>query len=230
MAADFRDTRPAETVHQPTSFITHGGGPCFFTNWAPPNAWNHLRTFLTQFPTSLPAPPKALLVISAHWEAPVFTFQTHPALGLLYHCDEFPPHTYRLSWPAPGAPELAEQAACLLAVAGTGAAFDEHRGFDLAVFVPLKIAFPEATIPCVQMSLKAGLDPEAHLASGWALAPLRDEGVLVIGSGNSFHNAGADGVHVRARAGRDGTGRDGNSMPGSARPPPIPSLGSATAT
>jgi len=188
MAADFRDTRPAETVRQPTFFVPHGGGPCFFMDWTPPDAWNHLRAFPAQLPTSLPAPPKALLVISAHWEAPVFTFQSDLAPGLLYDYDGFPPHTYRLTWPAPGAPALAQRAADLLAVAGIGTAFEERRDFDHGVFVPLKIAFPEATIPCAQMSLEASLDPEAHLAAGRALAPLRDEGVLIIGSGNSFHN------------------------------------------
>lgn len=201
MAADFRDTGPAETVRQPTLFIPHGGGPCFFMDWTPPDAWNQQRAFLARLSAGLPAPPKALLVISAHWEAPVFTFQTHPAPGLLYDYHGFPPHTYRLSWPAPGAPALAERAADLLAAAGIGAAFDGHRGFDHGVFVPLKIAFPEASVPCVQMSLEAGLDPEEHLAAGRALAPLRDDGVLLIGSGNSFHNMQAlmAGMSGRAR-------------------------------
>lgn len=200
MAADLWDARPAGTVRQPTLFIPHGGGPCFFMDWTPPDTWNHLRAFLARLSASLPATPKALLVISAHWEAPVFTFQTHPAPGLLYDYYGFPPHTYRLSWPAPGAPALAERAADLLAAAGIAADFDGQRGFDHGVFVPLKIAFPEATIPCVQMSLEAGLDPEAHLAAGRALAPLRDDGVLLIGSGNSFHNMQALMAGMSGRA------------------------------
>lgn len=175
-------------MRQPTLFIPHGGGPCFFMDWNPPDTWDRLRAFLERLPAGLPAPPKALLVISAHWEAPVFTFQTHPAPGLLFDYHGFPPDTYQLTWPAPGAPWLAERAAGLFEAAGIATAFDGQRGFDHGVFVPLKIAFPEASLPCVQMSLKAGLDPEAHLAAGAALAPLRDEEVLIIGSGNSFHN------------------------------------------
>lgn len=198
--ADFRDARRAEARRQPALFIPHGGGPCFFMDWKPPDAWDRQRAFLERLPQDLPEPPKALLVISAHWEAPVFTFQTHPVPGLLYDYHGFPSYTYRLTWPAPGAPALAKRAADLFAVAGIGTAFDEHRGFDHGVFVPLKIAFPEATIPCVQMSLKAGLDPEAHLAAGRALAPLRDEGVLIIGSGNSFHNMPALMAGMSGRA------------------------------
>ncbi len=157
-------------------------------DWNPPDAWARQRAFLERLPEDLPEPPTALLVISAHWEAPVFTFQTDPAPPLLFDYHGFPPHTYRLTWPAPGAPALAERAADLLALTGIETAFDARRGFDHGVFVPLKVAFPAADIPCVQMSLKAGLDPEAHRAAGAALAPLRDEGVLILGSGNSFHN------------------------------------------
>jgi aromatic ring-opening dioxygenase catalytic subunit (LigB family) len=194
-------------MRQPTLFIPHGGGPCFFMDWNPPHTWDRLRAFLERLPASLPAPPKALLVISAHWEAPVFTFQTHPAPGLLFDYHGFPPDTYQLTWPAPGAPWLAERAAALLEAADIATAFDGQRGFDHGVFVPMKIAFPEASLPCLQMSLKAGLDAEAHLAAGAALAPLRDEGVLIIGSGNSFHNmrvliSGMSG-HTRGEAGRE---------------------------
>jgi len=100
--ADFRDTRQAEAVRQPALFIPHGGGPCFFMDWKPPDAWDRHRAFLEWLPQDLPEPPKALLVISAHWEAPVFTFQTHPAPGLLYDYYGFPSHTYQLTWAAPG--------------------------------------------------------------------------------------------------------------------------------
>ncbi|ODU56923.1 MAG: dioxygenase [Comamonadaceae bacterium SCN 68-20] len=175
-------------MRQPAIFIPHGGGPCFFMDWNPPDTWDRLRAFLERLPQELPEPPKALLVVSAHWEAPVFTLQTNPAPPLLFDYHGFPPHTYALTWPAPGAPALAERAAHLLAAAGLETAFDQRRGFDHGAFVPLKVAFPAADIPCVQMSLQAGLDPAAHLAAGAALAPLRDEGVLILGSGNTFHN------------------------------------------
>ncbi|MGK7664341.1 MULTISPECIES: DODA-type extradiol aromatic ring-opening family dioxygenase [unclassified Marinovum] len=98
------------------------------------------------------------------------------------------PHTYQLTWPAPGDPTLAARASELLNGAGFETRADATRGFDHGVFVPLKVALPEADIPTVQLSLRDDLDAEAHLAAGRALAPLRDEGVLIIGSGNTYHN------------------------------------------
>ena len=175
-------------MRQPTLFLPHGGGPCFFMDWDPPDTWASQRAFLQGLAATLPERPKALLVVSAHWEAPAFTFQCNPAPPLLFDYQGFPPHTYRLTWPAPGAPALAAHAAALLQAAGFATAFDERRGYDHGVFVPLKVAFPAANIPCVQMSLRGDLDPAVHLAAGCALSPLRDEGVLIIGSGNSFHN------------------------------------------
>ncbi|MEO1766278.1 DODA-type extradiol aromatic ring-opening family dioxygenase [Thiobacter aerophilum] len=175
-------------MRQPTLYLPHGAGPCFFMDWEPPDTWARHRAFLENLPATLPERPRALLVISAHWEAPQFTVQKHPAPPLVFDYSGFPPHTYQLTWPAPGAPLLAEQVAGLLQAAGLACGFDERRGFDHGVFVPLKLAFPEADIPCVQLSLRADLDPAAHLAAGKALMPLRDEGVLILGSGNSYHN------------------------------------------
>jgi len=179
----------AET-RMPTAFISHGGGPCFFMDWDPPDTWARHRAFLEGLPEMLPGRPRALLVISAHWEAPRFTVQRHAAPPLLFDYGGFPPHTYQLTWPAPGAPALAERVAELLGAAGLPCAFDAARGFDHGVFVPLKVAFPAADIPCVQLSLRGDLDSAAHLVAGQALAPLRDERVLLIGSGNSYHNMG----------------------------------------
>jgi aromatic ring-opening dioxygenase catalytic subunit (LigB family) len=96
-----------------------------------------------------------------------------------------------LTWPAPGNPALASRVRGLLAGAGFATADDPERGFDHGTFVPLKVALPEADIPVVQLSLIQGLDPSEHLKLGRALAPLREEGVFIIGSGNSFHNMGA---------------------------------------
>lgn len=188
-------------MRQPTLFIPHGGGPCFFMDCDPPDTWARHRAFLESLPPTLPERPRALLVISAHWEAPQFTVQRHPAPPLLFDYHGFPPHTYQLTWPAPGAPGLAERVAGLLKAAGLGCGFDERRGFDHGVFVPLKVAFPEADLPCLQLSLRADLDPAAHLAAGKALMPLRDEGVLILGSGNSYHN-----MSVMMRAWRTGAG------------------------
>ena len=100
----------------------------------------------------------------------------------------FPPHTYELSYPAPGAPALAERVVDLLKAAGLPARTDTKRGFDHGVFVPFLLIDPEASIPVVPLSLKRELDPAEHLAAGRALAALRDEGILIIGSGMSYHN------------------------------------------
>ena len=176
-------------TRMPTLFIPHGGGPCFFMEWDPPDTWDRHRSFLETLPASLPEKPKALLVISGHWEAREFTVQSNPAPPL-FDYNGFPQHTYELTWPAPGDPALATRVGELLQGAGFETGTDTARGFDHGVFVPLKLVFPEADIPTVQLSLRSDLDPDAHLAVGRALAPLRDEGVLIIGSGNTYHNMG----------------------------------------
>jgi aromatic ring-opening dioxygenase catalytic subunit (LigB family) len=178
---------------QPSLFIPHGGGPCFFMA-DPQGTWTRMGDYLRALPASLPEPPRAILVVSGHWEEPAFTFtgaEQHP--GLIFDYYGFPPATYRLTWPAPGAPWLAERGVELLRGAGLSAEIDPARGFDHGVFVPLKVAFPDAEVPVVQMSLHHSLDPALHLAAGEALAPLREEGVLVLGSGMSFHNLRAMG-------------------------------------
>jgi aromatic ring-opening dioxygenase catalytic subunit (LigB family) len=181
------NTRPQR---QPAIFLPHGGGPCFFMDWTsgPADTWKATQSFLEGLAASLPAPPNALVVVSGHWEEPAFTAGAAAAPKLIYDYYGFPEHTYRLTWPAPGEPELAERVAAMLDEAGLPSAVSESRGFDHGVFVPLKVAFPEARIPVVALSLAGSLDPALHLAAGRALAPLRDEGVLIVGSGMSFHN------------------------------------------
>jgi aromatic ring-opening dioxygenase catalytic subunit (LigB family) len=154
----------------------------------PPDTWDRMAAWLRGIDASLPEKPRALLVVSAHWEAPVPTVISSAAPALLYDYYGFPPHTYELKWPAPGAPELASRVRHLLSGAGLESGEDGKRGFDHGVFVPLKLAYPEAQVPTVQLSLRAGLDAAEHLAIGRALAPLRDEGVLLVGSGMSYHN------------------------------------------
>jgi aromatic ring-opening dioxygenase catalytic subunit (LigB family) len=112
---------------------------------------------------------------------------------LLYDYYGFPPESYTITWPAPGAPELARRVRTLLEQAGFQSASDGERGFDHGTFVPLKLAYPEARVPVVQLSLKRGLDPAEHLAMGRALSELRDEGVFIVGSGMSYHNLRAFG-------------------------------------
>lgn len=178
------------TSRQPAIFLPHGGGPCFFMDWTwgPADTWKATERFLAGIAASLPEPPKALLVISGHWEEPAFTASTAEKPQLIFDYSGFPAPTYQLTWPAPGAPQLAERVAALLATAGLPAATTPTRGYDHGVFVPLKVAFPNAEIPVATLSLAASLDPALHLAAGRALAPLRDEGVLIVASGMSFHN------------------------------------------
>jgi aromatic ring-opening dioxygenase catalytic subunit (LigB family) len=171
--------------------------------WGPAETWQPTQRFLEELAASLPAPPRALLVVTAHWEAASFIASANAAPEPIYDYSGFPEHTYRLRWPAPGDPALAARAIALLHKAGLPAALDAERGFDHGVFVPMKVAFPEAKIPTVALSLVAGLDPAQHLAAGRALAPLRDEGVLIVASGMSFHNLRAylqPGTRERARA------------------------------
>jgi aromatic ring-opening dioxygenase catalytic subunit (LigB family) len=180
---------PQETAAPlPSFFLPHGAGPCFFMDWTPPDAWDRMAAYLRGLAGDLPARPKAILVISAHWLAPVFTVASAAKPELIFDYHGFPPHTYQLTYPAPGDPALATRVVKLLRGAGLEAREDPARGFDHGVFIPLKLSFPEAEIPVVPLSLRGDLDPAAHLAAGHALAPLREEGVLILGSGMSFHN------------------------------------------
>ncbi len=163
-------------ARQPVFYIPHGGGPCFFMDWTPPDTWNALAAWLRALPGSLPEPPTALLVISAHWEERDFTLATTPDPGLLFDYYGFPPHTYELQWPAPPAPHLFPPVRQLLAGAGIPLGEDPERDFDHGVFVPLLLPWPRAAIPTLQISMRHDLDPAAHIALGRALAPLRDQG------------------------------------------------------
>ena len=176
---------------QPAIFVPHGGGPCFWMDWPPPfgpHGWDSLRDYLAGLLKSLPERPKAFLIITAHWEADKPTVSVNPNPGMLYDYYGFPEHTYKLSYPAPGAPEIAAEVKRLIEKAGLPVATDESRGFDHGVFVPFLIVDPEAKIPVVMLSLRKDLDPAFHIALGKALEPLRDEGVAIVGSGMSFHD------------------------------------------
>ena len=174
---------------QPTFFINHGGGPCFFLEPGPMrDTWRELETYLRGFMATLTEPPRAILAISGHWEESMPTVNASPHPPLLFDYGGFPDHTYRLTWPAPGAPELATRVRDLLSDAGIFNGTEAARGWDHGIFVPLKVMVPGADLPLVQLSLQHGLDPAAHLAIGRALKPLRDEGVLILGSGQTYHN------------------------------------------
>ncbi|WP_428310337.1 DODA-type extradiol aromatic ring-opening family dioxygenase [Hydrocarboniphaga sp.] len=176
------------TPRLPAYFISHGGGPCFFMDWNPPDTWKGLGDWLSGIGADVGVKPKAVIVVSAHWEAPSFTVTAAAQPPLIYDYHGFPPHTYQLQYAAPGAPELAQRVSSLLGAAGLAAQQDATRGWDHGVFIPFKLIYPQADVPVLQLSLKAGLNPAEHLKAGRALAPLRDEGVLIVGSGYSYHN------------------------------------------
>jgi aromatic ring-opening dioxygenase catalytic subunit (LigB family) len=180
-----------QAPRQPAIFLSHGGGPCFWMTYPPPigpHGFDHLKTYLAGILDNLPARPKAILVISGHWEEQLPTVSTAAAPPMLFDYYGFPEHTYHLKYPAPGAPDLAEKVRAVLTDAGMATATDPRRGFDHGVFVPFLIIDPEAHIPVVMLSLQQNLDPAFHIAVGKAIAPLRDDGVLIVGSGNTFHN------------------------------------------
>lgn len=172
----------------PTLFVPHGAGPCFFMDWNPPTAWNAMADFLKGIAATLPARPTAIVLVSGHWLQSTFSVTTAARPTLIYDYHGFPPYTYELRYPAPGDPALASRIAGLLDGAALGGREDAQRGFDHGMFIPLKLMFPDADIPVVQLSLRSDLDPRAHIEAGRALQALRGEGVLIVGSGMSFHN------------------------------------------
>ena len=175
-------------MSMPTLYIPHGAGPCFFMDWRPADTWSRMRHWLEGLESHVGMRPRALLVISAHWETIIPTVNAAPRHTLLFDYYGFPESTYRLTWPAPGSPELGARVRQLLTAAGVPCREETRRGLDHGVFIPLKLAFPAADIPVVQLSLREDMDPAAHMALGRALGPLREEGVLLIGSGMSYHN------------------------------------------
>ena len=178
------------SARMPVVYVPHGGGPWPFVDLGMGDRaeLDGLATYLRSLQALPPVKPQALLVISAHWEEAAPTVMTGERPPLLFDYYGFPPESYQLTWPAPGHPELAKRVQGLLQGAGFATGANAERGFDHGTFVPLKLTYPAADVPTVQLSLKRGLDPAEHLAIGRALAPLRDEGVFIVGSGMSYHN------------------------------------------
>jgi aromatic ring-opening dioxygenase catalytic subunit (LigB family) len=172
----------------PTYFISHGGGPWPWLKDQMHGAYDSLEASLKNIPHELSATPKAVLAISGHWEAPQFMVQSNPHPPMVYDYGGFPAFTYQIKYPAPGSPELAQRVVDLLASAGFKTGLDAQRGYDHGVFAPFAVIYPEANVPIVQLSLRADYDPATHLAAGRALAGLREEGILIVGSGLSYHN------------------------------------------
>jgi len=173
----------------PIIFVPHGGGPMPLLG--DPNHQT-LTQFLANidnnFSTEFTKKPAAILMVSAHWEENVATVSSAVAPKMIYDYYGFPKECYQIQYPAPGQPVLAKQVLTLLKQHEIKGQLDDVRGFDHGTFVPLKLMYPKADIPVVQLSLVSSLDPQHHLDLGKAIASLAAHGVLIIGSGFSFHN------------------------------------------
>ena len=165
-------------------YFSHGGGPLPILG---DESHQAMVDFMRQLPSQLRA-PETILVISAHWEEYTATLLGASSPPMVYDYYGFPDEAYDISYPAPGNPDLADRIAALMRNNSIPARIDPQRGFDHGVFIPLKLMYPNADIPTLQLSLLRGLDPAAHIALGKALRELKHENILVIGSGFSFHN------------------------------------------
>lgn len=172
----------------PTYFLSHGGGPWSYMDGPMRESFAVLEAQLKALPSELPERPKAILVITGHWEADHLRVSAAERPGMVYDYFGFPDYTYDIVYPAPGSPALAHRVKELLDAAGQPTELDHEIGFDHGTFVPLSVMYPEADMPVVMLAMRSDYDPETHLAIGRALAPLREEGVLIIGSGFSYHN------------------------------------------
>ena len=165
-------------------YFSHGGGPLPILGDASHQA---MVDFMLQLPSQL-RKPDAILVISAHWEESAATLLGAQTPPMFYDYYGFPGEAYEITYPAPGSPELATRIAGLLNKHNIPARIDPQRGFDHGLFIPLKLMYPPADIPSLQLSLLRGLNPTAHIALGKVLGELMHENILVVGSGFSFHN------------------------------------------
>lgn len=165
-------------------YLPHGGGPLpLLGHTGHQEMVDGLKDIVVTI-----AKPSAILVVSAHWEqrVPTITHGANPSL--IYDYYGFPDASYEIQYSVPGEPQLADKIFSCLNDKGFEAVLDDQRGFDHGLFVPLKIMCPDADIPCVQLSLLDSLNPQEHIKMGEALSELKQEGLLVIGSGMSFHN------------------------------------------
>lgn len=172
----------------PTYFLSHGGGPWPWMKDFRPGTYDQLEASLRDVRREVGNAPRAVLTISGHWEESRFMVSSAAKPPMLFDYRGFPEHTYRIRYDAPGSPDLAARVQDLLARGGVAAGLDPERGYDHGTFSLMYPLYPENEMPIVQMSLRADFDPTAHIKVGELLAPLRDEGVLIIGSGFSFHD------------------------------------------
>jgi aromatic ring-opening dioxygenase catalytic subunit (LigB family) len=172
----------------PTYFLSHGGGPWPWLKAEHGTRYDQLEKSLVDVRREVGRDPRAVLMVSGHWEADRFLLTSSARPPMEYDYSGFPEHTYRIVYGAPGDPELAKTVHQLLDRGGMPSGLDPRRGFDHGAFSVMAPMYPEAQVPMVQLSLRASLDPAEHFRVGELIAPLRDMGVLIIGSGFTFHN------------------------------------------
>jgi aromatic ring-opening dioxygenase catalytic subunit (LigB family) len=186
-------------VQLPTYFLSHGGGPWPWLKAESGSTYDQLEASLVAVRREVSDEPRAVLMVSGHWEADRFLLSAAARPPMEYDYFGFPEHTYRIRYDAPGAPALAEKVDALLTQGGVTSGLDRQRGFDHGTFTLMHTIYPSADMPLVQLSLKATYDPVEHIKVGELIAPLRDAGVLIVGSGFSYHDT---------RGMRSGTGAD----------------------
>ncbi|MFZ2162674.1 MAG: class III extradiol ring-cleavage dioxygenase [Sideroxyarcus sp.] len=164
----------------PVLFLSHGAPSLLLEAGETGEAWRQLGAQLPK--------PVSILVISAHWGSPVLTLGTTVQPETIHDFRGFPEELYRVQYPAPGAQQMAQAATQLLRQANIPVQLDAQRGLDHGAWVPLSIMFPQADIPVAQLSLQPEQTPSWHVALGRALQPLREQGVLIVGSGSLTHN------------------------------------------
>ena len=180
-------------TRQPALFVSHGA-PTIVIDDTP------ARHFLTGLKGGLPAKPAAIVLISAHHDEPLASITSAAQPGTFHDFGGFPEELYRMRYPAPGSPDLALRISGLLQGTGIANRLDPERGFDHGTWTPLILAWPEADIPVVQVSINSRETPEYHYRLGQALEALRDENILIIGSGAITHN-----LHAFFRGGYSAT-------------------------
>jgi len=177
----------------PTYYLSHGGGPWPYMEEGMRRRFAALEDSLVAIRREWGDTVRAVLVISGHWETAEFAVSSSARPGMVFDYYGFPEHLYQIKYDAPGSPELAIQVRAVLQAGGFACDSDPERGFDHGTFSLMKPLYPNGEMPIVQLSLKQDLDPQAHWSVGRLLAPLRDQGVVIIGSGSSFHNLGLRG-------------------------------------
>jgi len=190
------DAMTTNATRLPTAFISHGGGPSFFIDgkggpMADIDMHSEAKKSLERLPKQLRAEkPDAIVLVTAHWEGngEVLVSGKDEYTKLYYDYGGFPSFTYELQYRAPAQPKLAAQIVQLLTNKGIPAKLDKKRDWDHGVFIPLKVMYPNADIPVVALSILSSYDAAAHINIGKALEPLRDQNILVLGSGFATHN------------------------------------------